>query len=129
MDSPDIILTRENIHALCGSPCGEGFTRKQLDLLGVASPPKKGWLSALRGKVITAAKYAEIKAACAKKWKTPPADAARKYVEPKPPHDFDPTISMEQLREAVNSACTCGGHGPKDRECCPACHVWHNLQS
>lgn len=66
-----IALTRDNLHALCGSPCGEGFTRKQLSLLGVAWPPKKGWLSALRGKQITAARYMEIAEACAAKWKKP----------------------------------------------------------
>lgn len=64
-----ITLTRENLHALCGSPNGEGFTRKQLDMLGVAWPAKKGWLSALRGKQITQTRYDEIKAACSPKWK------------------------------------------------------------
>lgn len=34
-------------------------------------------------------------------------------------------ITIKQLRDAVNSACTCGGAGPG--EGCPACEVWHEL--
>jgi hypothetical protein len=29
----------------------------------------------------------------------------------------------EDLRRAVNAACTCGGGEPGN--CCPACEVWH----
>lgn len=29
--------------------------------------------------------------------------------------------------EAVNAECTCGGMGPTDPACCPACGVWHRL--
>ena len=33
--------------------------------------------------------------------------------------------SKEQIREAVHSACSCGGGGADDG--CPACKVWHEL--
>lgn len=36
-------------------------------------------------------------------------------------------ITSRNLYDAVNDACTCGGHGPNDAECCPACKVWHSL--
>jgi len=29
------------------------------------------------------------------------------------------------LHLAVNDSCTCGGRGPDDPDCCPACSVWH----
>jgi hypothetical protein len=32
----------------------------------------------------------------------------------------------DALREACDSACTCGGDGPGD--CCPACEVWHLMR-
>lgn len=32
---------------------------------------------------------------------------------------------LNVLREAVNDSCTCGGRGPDDPDCCPACSVWH----
>jgi len=34
---------------------------------------------------------------------------------------------VEGLRLAVNNRCSCGGSGPDDDKCCPACHVWHDL--
>jgi hypothetical protein len=30
-----------------------------------------------------------------------------------------------RLRLAVNEWCSCGGYGPDDDRCCPACGVWH----
>lgn len=33
------------------------------------------------------------------------------------------------LRNAVNAACICGGMGPCDPGVCPACMVWHYLQN
>lgn len=33
---------------------------------------------------------------------------------------------IDIIREAVNSACTCGGDGPG--MCCPACEVWHSIK-
>jgi hypothetical protein len=30
-----------------------------------------------------------------------------------------------RLRLAVNEWCACGGYGPDDDRCCPACGVWH----
>lgn len=32
------------------------------------------------------------------------------------------------LRRLVNNACSCGGRGPDDPECCNACHLWHEFQ-
>lgn len=37
-------------------------------------------------------------------------------------------ITLEDLRAAVNAACTCGGSGPDDPNVCPACEVWHALK-
>jgi len=31
----------------------------------------------------------------------------------------------ETLRRAVNRECSCGGSGPDDPLCCPACRIWH----
>lgn len=36
-------------------------------------------------------------------------------------------ITLEDLRAAVNAACTCSGSGPDDPNACPACEVWHAL--
>lgn len=36
-------------------------------------------------------------------------------------------IGQDELREACNEACDCGGGEPED--CCPACEVWHRLKS
>jgi len=33
----------------------------------------------------------------------------------------------EAIRVAVNRNCSCGGKGPFDPDCCPACKVWHDL--
>lgn len=30
-----------------------------------------------------------------------------------------------KVASVVNDYCTCGGAGPNDPECCPACHVYH----
>ena len=37
-------------------------------------------------------------------------------------------ITLDDLRNAVNEACTCGGNGPDDPNACPACAVWHALK-
>jgi hypothetical protein len=44
-------ITRKWAHEWCTKPPA-GWTAAQLRVLGVAWPPKKGWLSALRGKTI-----------------------------------------------------------------------------
>lgn len=36
-------------------------------------------------------------------------------------------IIKRTLRSTINRNCTCGGRGPEDPECCPACKVWHEL--
>jgi hypothetical protein len=35
-------------------------------------------------------------------------------------------LTLEDLRSAVNAACSCGGGSPRD--CCSACEVWHALK-
>lgn len=67
----EITLTRENLHELSGSPGKSGFTRKQIELLGLTWPPQKGWLTGLIGQKLTSAKFAAVKAACRKKWIEP----------------------------------------------------------
>ncbi|HTL66709.1 MAG TPA: RNase H family protein [Lacunisphaera sp.] len=64
-----IRLTRENLHALSGSPGANGFTRKQVELLGFSYPPPKGWLSGLIGRDIEQGLYDEVRKAIAAKWK------------------------------------------------------------
>jgi len=36
-----------------------------------------------------------------------------------------PSITMDDVRRAVNVVCSCGGKGPQDEGICPACLVWH----
>jgi hypothetical protein len=52
MNAPDepvtVPLTREAIHAQASS-FPDGFTRAQIEALGYAWPPPRGWLSALVG--------------------------------------------------------------------------------
>jgi ribonuclease HI len=68
--SPGMIrLTRDSLHALSGSPALNGFTRKQIELLGFTYPAPKGWLSSLIGKEIPTKTYEEAKKAIASKWK------------------------------------------------------------
>lgn len=62
-------LTRENLHALSGSPGQAGFTRKQIEMLGFDWPPVKGWLTSLIGTEIGDDLYASIKEQCHPKWK------------------------------------------------------------
>lgn len=50
-----MILTRELV--LKGRSRRGGWTREQLKVLGVAWPPKSGWLDALEGKDIPDAVY------------------------------------------------------------------------
>jgi len=38
------------------------------------------------------------------------------------------TITLDDMRRAVNAVCTCGGKGPQDEVICPACAVWHLLK-
>ena len=51
-------LTHENLHAIATS--GKGFTNHQLDILGVARPPKKGWVQKLIGTETTDDEYAKL---------------------------------------------------------------------
>ena len=51
-------LTHENIHA-AETPNGS-FNWRQLKILGVATPPRRGWLRALIGTEIPDATYAEL---------------------------------------------------------------------
>jgi hypothetical protein len=39
----------------------------------------------------------------------------------------EPDNGYDALREAVDTACTCGGAGPSDG--CPACQVWHFMRT
>ncbi len=99
---PSIILTRENLHALCGSPHGEGFTNRQLALLGVSLPAKKGWLSALRGRRITVSLYDEIKSACAPRWKNKELLALVKPVSTMQPSSLEaPRQFLANLDEEI----------------------------
>lgn len=41
--------------------------------------------------------------------------------------NYDATVTLHEVENAVNLACSCGGHGPNDPEVCPACVVWHEL--
>lgn len=63
-----IRLTRENLHMLSGSPGSNGFTKKQVELLGFTWPPKKGWLSSLIGREITLDLYQEVSKHYRHKW-------------------------------------------------------------
>lgn len=36
-------------------------------------------------------------------------------------------FSENEIREACNASCACGGMGPNDPGVCPACMVWHQL--
>ena len=49
-------------------------------------------------------------------------DAARDTIDRINSRTFD----KEELRNAVNENCSCGGRGPGEGEC-PACAVWHQL--
>ena len=51
----NIKLTHDNLHALGTN--GIGFNKKQLSVLGISWPPKKGWLSNLIGTEITDVQY------------------------------------------------------------------------
>lgn len=62
-----IRLTRENLHALSGSPSQDGFTRKQIELLGFSWPAPKGWLSSLIGTEIETDLYERVKLAISAK--------------------------------------------------------------
>jgi ribonuclease HI len=66
--APGLIrLTRENLHELSGSPSKEGFTRRQVELLGFSWPAPKGWLSSLIGKEIEVSHYERVKLAISAK--------------------------------------------------------------
>jgi len=52
-------LTYELLHS-AGSYGGNGFNRPQLELLGVAWPPRKGWLRGLAGTEIDDAKWEKV---------------------------------------------------------------------
>lgn len=53
-----MILTRELLHQACTKK--DGFTRAQVESLGITWPPKKGWLSGMIGKEVTEEQYAEF---------------------------------------------------------------------
>jgi hypothetical protein len=40
----------------------------------------------------------------------------------------NPTFSKNQLSQAVEACCTCGGGGPGEKHTCPACEVYHWLK-
>lgn len=68
VNSPTRIrLTRENLHQLSGSPSGDGFTKKQLELLGFPWPPPKGWLTSLIGTEIERELYDRVAVAISAK--------------------------------------------------------------
>lgn len=41
--------------------------------------------------------------------------------------EYLPSITRDQLRQAVNQHCTCGGRPATNSAACPACMVWHEL--
>ena len=51
-------LTHINLHAVATKGCG--FTSEQLDILGVARPPKRGWVQRLIGTELPDADYARL---------------------------------------------------------------------
>lgn len=65
-----MVLTSDNLHALASGGCG--FTKQQLELLGVAWPPPAGWLKERVGTTIRESTYeriSELKGIKSKKWK------------------------------------------------------------
>lgn len=50
-------LTSDLIHAGANGPSASGFSYAQLRVLGVSTPPRKGWLSNLVGKRIARSQY------------------------------------------------------------------------
>ena len=58
-----IKLTRVLIHSASSHRSGNGFNKKQLALLGITWPPKKGWLSELVGKQIDHETFLQFKSA------------------------------------------------------------------
>jgi hypothetical protein len=67
-----LILTPALIRA--GATGGCGFTREQLDLLGVPRPLEAGWIDSLSGTVIDRAKYERFLAlkGTRKRWRAKP---------------------------------------------------------
>jgi hypothetical protein len=55
VDSNGIVLTKEMIDAAATSGCG--FTKRQIEAVGVQWPPAKGWKKHLVGKLVTAKQY------------------------------------------------------------------------
>jgi hypothetical protein len=55
----NIKLTHESLHAI-GTSNGVDWNRKQLEILGVSFPPKKGWLKKLIGTEITDVQYQNL---------------------------------------------------------------------
>jgi hypothetical protein len=56
----NMILTREIIHEAGNGVSSSGFNRQQLQLLGIAWPPQRGWLRELIGTEIDEAKWAKV---------------------------------------------------------------------
>jgi hypothetical protein len=61
---PDMKLTRENLHKL--STKADGFTKRQVEMLGFKWPPSKGWLSSLIGTEMSESFFNDVKAAGSK---------------------------------------------------------------
>ena len=95
MNTKTIILTRENLHELSGSPGKCGFTRKQVEALGFSWPPKKGWLSSLIGKEISPDEYEHVRSLIRKKWKSPANDSL--------PACYQSTITAGEFLEQMKS--------------------------
>jgi sialic acid synthase SpsE len=55
VDANGIVLTKEMIDAAATSGCG--FTKRQIEAVGVQWPPVKGWKKQLVGKLVTAKQY------------------------------------------------------------------------
>ncbi len=51
-------LTTQAIHE--GATANKGWKRAQLDILGVAWPPVKGWMRKVAGRKITKSRYQEF---------------------------------------------------------------------
>lgn len=86
-----MILTRENIHA--GASEQGGWTKQQLALLGVPTPPQKGWLTRLIGRHIDARTYREFMAL---------KGSSRAGKRPKKPKEHPDLFSPQSPEEYAN---------------------------
>ena len=96
-----VLLTYELIHA-GGTYNGAGFTRKQMEILGVGRDPRKGWLQRLIGTKISEQRYAAFIAAR----NTKPSLSLQGESDPKPKSLHEErqriaNIADDQIKELV----------------------------